>query len=133
MNEFYYIARLRIKRREDKGNEYFGRGVADLLHGVDQFSSLNLAARHMGMAYSKAWRIVRQAEAALGILLLHSMRKNGSTLTAEGRKMLEVYEEAEQAAWAAADAVIERYYGGTGNEQDQRGTAPEQGNAGDGL
>ncbi len=64
MNEFYYIARLRIKRREDKGNDYFGRGVADLLHGVDQFSSLNLAARHMGMAYSKAWRIVRQAEAA---------------------------------------------------------------------
>ena len=113
MNEFYYIARLRIKRREDKGNDYFGRGVADLLHGVDQFSSLNLAARHMGMAYSKAWRIVRQAEAALGIQLLHRMRKNGSTLT--------------------ADAVMERYYGGTGNEQDQGGTAPKQGNAGDGL
>ena len=54
MNEFYYIARLRIKRKDDKGNEYFGRGVADLLHGVDEFCSLNLAARHMGMAYSKA-------------------------------------------------------------------------------
>lgn len=25
MNEFYYIARLRIKRKDDKGNEYFGR------------------------------------------------------------------------------------------------------------
>lgn len=133
MNEFYYIARLRIKRREDKENEYFGRGVADLLHGVDQFCSLNLAARHMGMAYSKAWRIVRQAEGALGIQLLHRMRKNGSTLTAEGRKMLEAYEEAEKAAWAAADAVMERYYGGTEDEQDQRGSAPEQGNTGDGL
>ena len=78
MNEFYYIARLRIKRKDDKGNEYFGRGVADLLHGVDEFCSLNLAARHMGMAYSKAWRIVRQAEEALGIQLLHRMRKSGS-------------------------------------------------------
>ena len=27
MNEFYYIVRLRIKRKDDKGNEYFGRGV----------------------------------------------------------------------------------------------------------
>ena len=109
MNEFYYIARLRIKRKDDKGNEYFGRGVADLLHGVDEFCSLNLAARHMGMAYSKAWRIVRQAEEALGIQLLHRMRKSGSILTAEGRKMLEAYEEAEHAAWEAADAVMERY------------------------
>ena len=133
MNEFYYIARLRIKRKDDKGNEYFGRGVADLLHGVDEFCSLNLAARHMGMAYSKAWRIVRQAEEALGIQLLHRMRKSGSILTAEGRKMLEAYEEAEHAAWEAADAVMERYYGGKKNEQDQGGIAPEQGHTGDRL
>ena len=61
MKRFYYIARVRIKRKEDQGKEYFGLGVADLLHGVDEFHSLNLAAQHMGMAYSKAWRIVKQA------------------------------------------------------------------------
>ena len=108
MNRFYYIARVRIKRKEDQGKEYFGRGVADLLHGVDEFHSLNLAAQHMGMAYSKAWRIVKQAEEALGLQLLFRMRKNGSRLTAEGRTMLGAYEEAEQAAWEAADAVMEK-------------------------
>ena len=77
--------------------------------------------------------IVRQAEEALGIQLLHRMRKSGSILTAEGRKMLEAYEEAEHAAWEAADAVMERYYGGKKNEQDQGGIAPEQGNTGDRL
>ena len=133
MNEFYYIARLRIKRKEDKGNEYFGRGVADLLHGVDEFCSLNLAARHMGMAYSKAWRIVRQAEEALGIQLLHRMRKSGSTLTVEGRKMLEAYEEAERAAWAAADAVMERFYGDGKNGEDKKGAVPEPGDPGNGF
>lgn len=116
MNEFCYIARVRIKRKEDTGREYFGRGVADLLHGVKEYQSLNLAAQHMGMAYSKAWRIVRQAEEALGILLLHRMRKNGSRLTEEGEKLLRVYEEAEEAAWKAVDQVMEKYYGGTGDE-----------------
>ena len=60
----------------------------------------------------------RQAEEALGLPLLHRMRKNGSRLTAEGRKLLEAYEEAERAAWAAADAVMERYFGGNGHEGD---------------
>ena len=118
MNDFDYIARLRVRRRDAGGHDYFGRGVADLLHGVEEFCSLNLAARHMGMAYSKAWRIVRQAEEALGLPLLHRMRKNGSRLTAEGRKLLGAYEEAERAAWAAADAVMERYFGGNGHEGD---------------
>ena len=54
MNRFYYIARVRIKRKEDQGKEYFGRGVADLLHGVDEFHSLNLAAQHMGLQQSLA-------------------------------------------------------------------------------
>ena len=108
MNEFYYIARLRIKRKDDKGNEYFGRGVADLLHGVDEFCSLNLAARHR-------------------------MRKSGSTLTVEGRKMLEAYEEAERAAWAAADAVMERYYGDGKNGEDKKGAVPEPGDPGNGF
>ena len=108
-------------------------GVADLLHGVDEFCSLNLAARHMGMAYSKAWRIVRQAEEALGIQLLHRMRKSGSTLTVEGRKMLEAYEEAERAAWAAADAVMERYYGDGKNGEDKKGAVPEPGDPGNGF
>lgn len=125
MNRFFYIARVRIKRKEDQGKEYFGRGVADLLHGVGEFQSLNLAAQHMGMAYSKAWRIVRQAEEALGIQLLYRMRKNGSRLTAEGKRMLEAYEEAERAAWKAADAVMEKYFGGEQDGEDQESAAPQ--------
>lgn len=133
MNRFFYIARVRIKQREDQGKEYFGRGVADLLHGVEEYRSLNLAAQHMGMAYSKAWRIVRQAEVALGLQLLYRMRKNGSRLTDEGRTMLKAYEEAEQAAWEAADAVMEKYFGGEKNGQDQKSTGAKPGNAGDGF
>ena len=80
--------------------------------------------QHMGMAYSKAWRIVKQAEEALGLQLLFRMRKNGSRLTAEGRTMLGAYEEAEQAAWEAADAVMEKYFGGGADGKDPGNTAP---------
>ena len=60
----------------------------------------------------------------LGLQLLFRMRKNGSRLTAEGRTMLGAYEEAEQAAWEAADAVMEKYFGGGADGKDPGNTAP---------
>ena len=111
MNDFYYITRVRIKRKTEEDPAYFGRGVADLLHGIEKYHALNQAAKEMGMAYSKAWRIVGEAEQALGIPLIYRMRKNGSSLTKEGKKMLAAYEEAEHAAWKAVEEVMERYYG----------------------
>ena len=106
-----YIARIRVQKKNAGSHEYFGRGVADLLRGVEKYHSLNLAAREMGMAYSKAWRIMRDAEAAMGMTFLHRMKKNGSEITKEGKKLLKAYEEAEQQAWKAVDQVMEKYYG----------------------
>ena len=33
MNAFYCNTRVRVKGKDSKENDYFGRGVADLLHG----------------------------------------------------------------------------------------------------
>ena len=62
MKEFYCNTRVRVRGKDSRNNDYFGRGVADLLHGVEEYHSLNLSAKNMGMAYSKAWRIVKLAE-----------------------------------------------------------------------
>ena len=48
MNDFYYITRVRIKRKTEEDPAYFGRGVADLLHGIEKYHSLNQAAKEMG-------------------------------------------------------------------------------------
>lgn len=109
MSEFYCNTRVRVKGKDSEGHDYFGRGVADLLHGVKQYDSLNLSAKHMGMAYSKAWRIVRMAEETLGIQLLHRMGKSGSRLTKEGSRFLEVYEEAEREASRVVCEIFEKY------------------------
>ncbi|MBS6397997.1 MAG: LysR family transcriptional regulator [Clostridiales bacterium] len=110
MKQFECSTRIRVKGKDSAGRDYFGRGVADLLHGVQEYHSLNLATKHMGMAYSKAWRIIRQAEETLGISLLYRMGKNGSELTPEGERLLNTYEEAEQKASEVVREVFEKHY-----------------------
>ena len=83
--------RLSIKNPESNSGSVFGRGIADLCLGVRESGSLNAAAKGMGMAYSKAWRIIKETEAALGFQLLNRDGAHGSTLTDEGNKILDAY------------------------------------------
>lgn len=75
----------------------FGPGIASLLHRVEEYHSLRAAAASMGMAYSKAWTILKSCEKHLGFKLLHSTAggKNGggAALTDDAQKMLIAYDE----------------------------------------
>ena len=51
---------------DDSGEKFFGEGPCRLLRLVEQTGSLRCAAMEMGMAYSKAMKLLKQAEAALG-------------------------------------------------------------------
>ncbi len=55
-----------LRLLDGEGRRRFGPGVAALLEEVREKRSLRAAAGSMGMAYSKAWRIVRDAEESLG-------------------------------------------------------------------
>ena len=74
----------------------FGPGVAELLHRVDEEHSLRSAAAAMEMAYSKAWKILKNAEECLGLRLLDTAvggkGGGGASLTPEARKLLEAYD-----------------------------------------
>ena len=70
----------------------FGPGMATLLSLVRERHSLRAAAAEMGMAYSKAWRILRDCEEALGFPLLDSTTGGGAVLTEEGAALLADYE-----------------------------------------
>ena len=88
--------RLSIKNPESDSGSVFGRGIADLCLGVRETGSLNAAAKGMGMAYSKAWRIIKETEAALGIQLLNRDGAHCSDLTDEGNKLLDAYMSIDQ-------------------------------------
>ena len=46
---------------DDDGQRFFGDGPYQLLLGLEKTGSLRQAAAEMGMAYSKALRLVKQA------------------------------------------------------------------------
>lgn len=106
MNELAHLKpsiRLSITNPTSSSGSLFGRGIASLCLGVRDSGSLNAAAKHMGMAYSKAWRIIKDTEEALGVSLLNRDGAHGSTLTDQGVKLLSAYQDLEQALQKEAD------------------------------
>lgn len=75
----------------------FGPGIAELLHRVQSHHSLRAASISMGMAYSKAWTVIKTAEKSLGFPLLQSTTggKNGggAILSPKAEKLLAAYDE----------------------------------------
>ena len=78
------------------GERIFGPGVAELMQQVQVHRSLRAAAHSMEMAYSKAWRIIRNAEDGFGCKLLSSTiggrNGGGAVLTPEGEQILSAYQ-----------------------------------------
>ncbi|WP_165062370.1 MULTISPECIES: winged helix-turn-helix domain-containing protein [unclassified Adlercreutzia] len=91
LNNLQTNIRLSIVNPDSQSNSVFGRGIANLCMGVREKGSLNAAAKEMGMAYSKAWRIIKDTEAALGMQLLIRDGAHGSELTEDGNKLLDLY------------------------------------------
>ena len=86
----------RIQFLDDQGQKFFGEGPCRLLRGVEQTGSLRASAMQMGMAYTKALKLIKNAENALGYPL--TMRTSGgrsgggSRLTPQGEEWLNRYE-----------------------------------------
>ena len=87
---------FRLTLRLFKGEKAFGPGIAELMRNIERFGSLQKAAESMDMAYSKAWKMVRETERLLGFPLTNRViggeNGGGSNLTPEGRLFLERYE-----------------------------------------
>lgn len=108
----YLKVRVTLRNNEDGAAGHgFGRGIELLLGGVEKYGSLNRAAKEMGMAYSKAWRIIRLAEAEFRTPLLDRDGPRGSKITQEGRALFGRYLEMQKAAQEAADKIFVKYYG----------------------
>lgn len=107
-------ASTRITFFDDEGVKFFGEGPARLLHGVEQHGSLRAAALSMNMAYTKALRIIRQAEASLGFDMIARTTGGrdggGSVLTAQGKEWLTRYEAYRDACIQANRALYSQFF-----------------------
>ena len=105
-------AKLSVRLFTD--DKCFGPGIASLLLRVEKCHSLRSAAASMGMAYSKAWTILKSCEKHLGFKLVISTigGKNGggAALTENALKMLKAYNEYCDALNAYADRLLDEKF-----------------------
>ena len=100
---------------QEGGTPLFGPDAYALLLRVAEVGSLRQAASQVGVSYSKAWHIVNEAEARLGVQLFER-RVGGSTgggtaLTTEGWKLGERFGALIVAADRDLGDLYERYFG----------------------
>jgi len=103
----------------DRNNEkFFGEGPARLLHGIEEKGSLRSAAMSMNMAYTKALKLMKHAEAALGFPLTTRTAGGrdggGSSLTPEGRHWLARYEAYRDACIESNHSLFRQHFPETG-------------------
>lgn len=107
-----YDLRIRFYQTE----RCFGPGVAELMHGVETKGSIRAACREMGMAYSKAWKIINRAEQDLGFLLIQresgGKAGGGAVLTPAGKDFLQRYDAFVSAVRQEADRLFLDYFEG---------------------
>lgn len=106
----------KIQLFDDNGEKFFGEGPCRLLGLVEETGSLRCAAASMEMAYSKALKLIKQAEGALGFPLTQRSAGGrdggGSTLTPEGRTFLRQYEAYRDACVQANRELYAKYFPG---------------------
>lgn len=106
--------------------KFFGEGPCRLLRAVEQTGSLRAAAASMGMAYSKAMKLMKHAEEALGFALTvrttGGASGGGSRLTPEGKEWIERYESYTAACIEANRKLYLEFF----PEQRQAASAADQ-------
>lgn len=104
----------RITFWDQNGEKFFGEGPARLLQGIEEHGSLRSAAISMDMAYTKALKLLKNAEAALGFPLTTrttgGKSGGGSTLTPEGKAWLSRYEAYATACAEANREMFRKYF-----------------------
>lgn len=101
---------------DEDGGRFFGPGPMALLAGVRETGSLSASAKAMGMSYTKAMRILHDAERALGFPLtvrsIGGEKGGSSSLAPEGEDFLHRYEAWRQGVTAAANTDFSAAFAG---------------------
>ena len=104
----------KITFTDDDGIKFFGEGPCRLLRCVEKTGSLRAAALEMEMAYSKASKLLKQAENSLGFPLTTrnagGKDGGGSRLTPEGKRWLQQYEAYRDACVKSNQALFRQFF-----------------------
>lgn len=108
-------ARTRIIFVNDDNEKFFGEGPYRLLRGIEKTGSLRAAAMEMGMSYTKALKLIDNAEKELGFSfttrIVGGKSGGGSYLTEEGKAWVTKYEAYREACYKENQRLYDEFYG----------------------
>ena len=111
----------------DEGERFFGAGPCELLLEVERLGSLRAAAQHLGMAYTKAFSMVKRAEREFGFAMtqrtIGGKGGGGSTITPQAKALLMRYQAYRTACGQSAQDLYNTYFSTFHPEKD---LSPEQ-------
>jgi len=96
-----YSERIRARfwiTGEEQG--YLGIGRIELLENIQQYGSINRAAKEMGMSYKKAWKLIEElnqmSQTPLVIKSQGGKAGGGTSLTEEGERLVGRFRDIEK-------------------------------------
>ena len=106
----WVTSRLRIGNKE----AFFGPGTREFLLKIEEFGSIKKAAETMKLSYTKALKMIRAMDEELGFPVVAS-EKGGkihgkTTLTEQGKLVLEKYIEIEREVTLLAEKLVEEKF-----------------------
>lgn len=106
---------IRVLILNDDGEKIFGEGPYRLLKAVDETGSLRQAAIGMEMAYTKARKLLFNAEKGFGIQLVipttGGSHGGGSVLSPEAKELLAKYEFWKKKTKETNEKLYEEIFG----------------------
>lgn len=82
---------------KESGKNFLGIGRVDLLRGIEQTGSISQSAKAMRMSYKSAWDSIdatnNLSDAPLVERFIGGRGGSGTTLTKEGKKAIEAFDE----------------------------------------
>jgi molybdate transport system regulatory protein len=102
----------------DNNGKAFGDGPCELLQRVEKTKSLHQAAKQMGMAYSKAWRLIQTIEKRLGFALIErkvgGRSGGGSDLTPQAKDLMKKFVRFRKDIEEALEKTYRKHFGSGG-------------------
>ncbi|PKN27019.1 MAG: LysR family transcriptional regulator [Deltaproteobacteria bacterium HGW-Deltaproteobacteria-21] len=95
---------------DDDGRIIIGEGRGEILENIEKTGSINLTAKIMKMSYKGVWSKIKATEETMKVKIVQSNRKQGSSLTREGKELLRNYKILKEKCLKADDRIFKSIF-----------------------
>ncbi len=105
---------LKLRSRQwivnEQGEMVMGEGRKRIFETIQETGSINKAAKALKMSYKGVWSRIKATESHLNTQLVRSDGKRGSSLTDEGRALLDKYTRLKAQCLEADDRIFQSIF-----------------------